>query len=943
MWATTPFAASAREPLLLLLPPPPRLRNDRRGSEDGGGDDDDDLEALACATSATSAGPVSRSTASSCSDAASCGASDGVRRESATPASSSSTPKPRDPPRRAPCSAPPTPPSPSLLPALPTSARPAGGALTRPSVAVVAAALAATCVTLALVASLGCAHGLGSTTRAVRFALSDAAYRFRDALRSGEAPPPWRAGRRPGRANGTMRVTFQAHSANDLAEWPALYRKGARSFKVDPHYVPSTRYPFTQGALLLSHDVPDVDRRNNTAACYDDLDDVLEELSPRGATGRLAIADGARLRVQLCFKSAPEPCERADWLRRNATAQEWIQLVDAFHARAALRAGELAHVEFVLDGGAKPARCLREHWLPWRSVWFMGDHGSPPDALLDEEPPYLKRYAQINNPAVMPEWERLRAVRYGRFNALAYPIQLWEPSDQATIRKFVDWFREGPAHAAGFSFVSNMDPAMTAAYSNGLGAFNEPMVQGKDVQCPLGVHVFPDGRVAVGFSSSSAETDDSVFRAAAARRPDGTAFDVRNAPFKAEWTRMTGSYDASSAAFVDEVSAAFMVAVARGEPQPGDAPDDVDLGGLRVALHGSLHEHRPSADHRLLGVRVTRLDASGTTSFLGVWVRRAPSGSGPLQSGDGGRKGCPTGLLVVQYVARADAAAAGAPNATARVSRSTARAPLCVALDGGAEAADGDVAGLEDGALLVAVADGRGGVQVAIKDSWWSPALRAAVAVEESDAAGGDDVMSFARARFFTVGAHPRLASSGGVTALLATDGFCFNSDDANKRSAPKVCDAEPVSTSGVITYTVGTTAEWRADLASRAGKAKRGALITACNANLLHGALDSGSCPVVAVATTASGERSEPVEGLARSRARAELVVAYLAPPSAKAGDAPADRRCGSPAWRDALVRTHVPLHVVDVPREESAYPAWWPLARPADRRVRLFPEAAL
>ena len=139
-------------------------------------------------------------------------------------------------------------------------------------------------------------------------------------------------------------------------------------------------------------------------------------------------------------------------------------------------------------------------------------------------------------------------------------------------------------------------------------------------------------------------------------------------------------------------------------------------------------------------------------------------------------------------------------------------------------------------------------------------------------------------------------------------------------------------------------------------------ASLTACDAHLLHGALDVGSCPVV-------GMSFGP---------HASLFVAHLAPSSSGGGGGsrpsptppvPDAHKCGVSAWRDALVRTHLPFHVVvenddDASSSESrnnnnndddddggggggGFPFPWPWPWPWDkrtdssalRRVRLFP----
>ena len=102
-------------------------------------------------------------------------------------------------------------------------------------------------------------------------------------------------------------VHFQAHSFNDLRQWVSLYRKGARAFKIDPHYIAPNQTSINHtmlhpARLVLTHNVPlaDVD--------YDSLEELVQALSPDGPLMQLVKADGTHLRVQLCFKSAPEPC-----------------------------------------------------------------------------------------------------------------------------------------------------------------------------------------------------------------------------------------------------------------------------------------------------------------------------------------------------------------------------------------------------------------------------------------------------------------------------------------------------------------------------------------------------------------------------------------------------------------------------------------------------------
>lgn len=156
-------------------------------------------------------------------------------------------------------------------------------------------------------------------------------------------------------------VDYQLHSINDLREWPQFLLKGANRFKIDPHYAsPSLCHhngevSDPRGCLLLNHDIPVAQEP------YNSTKDLLSLLSTIETP----------LTIALCFKSAPDYCQN------TSSFNNWISLIDEFHAAASL--SRYAHIEFILDGDAKPINCLVGKWGPWNSVWIV--NSSPEEAL----------------------------------------------------------------------------------------------------------------------------------------------------------------------------------------------------------------------------------------------------------------------------------------------------------------------------------------------------------------------------------------------------------------------------------------------------------------------------------------------------------------------------------------------------------------------------------
>lgn len=156
-------------------------------------------------------------------------------------------------------------------------------------------------------------------------------------------------------------IDYQIHSNNDLREWNQLLLKGARRFKVDPHYLKNEECnglghtDDKSGCLLLNHDIPmpAVGVYNSTA---DLLDYITSDFFHQ-------YVGAEYVSIAVCFKSAPDWCDES-----SAAFMDWLALVDEFHEDALARLPP--NTEIILDGDGKPKDCIVGRWLPWNSVWI---------------------------------------------------------------------------------------------------------------------------------------------------------------------------------------------------------------------------------------------------------------------------------------------------------------------------------------------------------------------------------------------------------------------------------------------------------------------------------------------------------------------------------------------------------------------------------------------
>jgi len=169
-------------------------------------------------------------------------------------------------------------------------------------------------------------------------------------------------------------IDYQIHSNNDLREWNQLLLKGARRFKIDPHYM----YPDDcrkanidgdNGCFMLNHDDP-----LPTLNTYNSTNDLLNYLQ---SDDFIKLSGNEYTTIALCFKSAPDRCQED-----SINFQNWLDLVDDFYHNIITSDIE-KHVEFILDGDGKPKDCLKGKWETWNSVWINSD--SPVDAFYDND------------------------------------------------------------------------------------------------------------------------------------------------------------------------------------------------------------------------------------------------------------------------------------------------------------------------------------------------------------------------------------------------------------------------------------------------------------------------------------------------------------------------------------------------------------------------------
>ena len=222
---------------------------------------------------------------------------------------------------------------------------------------------------------------------------------------------------------GGAEFGYQLHSYNDMRQWPVLAAKaklepGFMRLKLDPHYVVNEKFCKRHGfpgshCFVLNHDDPDMNETYNTSL---ELVDAMSVFSG----GYLA----------LCVKFSGLACLDVPF----------IELMDSMFKELTPSA-QKHNITLILDGSATPTErfCFEDRFQPWTSTWIPGR--DPEEAAVSDSG-YYKRYQVLNMNCCANVVQKMKDLSpsFGKFAALSTPFQLWEPSDEKTIRSVRDGF-----------------------------------------------------------------------------------------------------------------------------------------------------------------------------------------------------------------------------------------------------------------------------------------------------------------------------------------------------------------------------------------------------------------------------------------------------------------------------------------------------------------------
>ncbi len=148
----------------------------------------------------------------------------------------------------------------------------------------------------------------------------------------------------------------------------------------------------------------------------------------------------------------------------------YLALADGLFARLMRLQGPRG-LTFILDGSfASPdAACLAERWLPWAKTW----QGKPAEAFVSNDcqgNATLCRFQVFDAPiAQHPDFtfEPYALLRFGKFSLQsAYPLLVWEPSDQAVIRETAKIYaRAAKKVPQGLRFAINISPERFSVFA----------------------------------------------------------------------------------------------------------------------------------------------------------------------------------------------------------------------------------------------------------------------------------------------------------------------------------------------------------------------------------------------------------------------------------------------------------------------------------------------
>ena len=589
---------------------------------------------------------------------------------------------------------------------------------------------------------------------------------------------------------GQDRISWQAHSRDDLREWPQLLLKGTSHFKVDAHFI-TTRNPLwdslcsaeTAPCFAMTHDDP-------IAGVAYNLTSELHQLLLRAPNV------ASKLTIALCFKGYGDASSAC-----NATDPSWRDWLDA---ASALLAG-LAHTgaSVVVDGdgtpgGVLPQRsCLCDQFGTLGSTW-SGSRDPPQGALSDKG--CFARFSVFNPPTA--GWEAMAlfrldaALNFGKWGDQAHvktPLQVWEPQDAADFETIETIWADTPAGGkTTLLFALNTDSVQFTAYK-------------RPRQTIASLQFDADGGLAAELPHGVA-TADAEFHLAAMSDQESTTVDI--AASNLEGSVVTRVHANISRAVPDLQLAATV---------SGAGYAGADLFYFLLS-NGSLVFRSAKADavvvaqfpiSQILGVvNSTQLHCSkvddGTTACTGLAV-----GAGAADA---------TSAKIMHFQIEFG------PGTVTLLSSSNLRTceSSCKVLAG---------------SITVATFNQTGFFAYASSES---QICAAAISIS-----GAGEVV-VGRSRLVTVGTFVSASACPltGRFTMSTRDSFCWSSHTGNTRASPKVCDQQPESTSRVNGYTTGTIASFVQLLQAPTAK------LSACAPGVLHGASGQGhGAPASAVA----------------------------------------------------------------------------------------------
>lgn len=644
-------------------------------------------------------------------------------------------------------------------------------------------------------------------------------------------------------------VGIQIHSFNDLREFPALFGlKGIRYIKVDPHYLNALECVEQRrvkglslgGCFVLNHNPPNRllghwrDDYNTT----EDLLSFLIDPSNRKWFGKdYTLNMGGTVYIALCWKSIPldDPCS-------FIAKESWVPLVDDFFQKAneAVASYDL-DVEFVMDSGV-PNECHKDRWRPWVSTsswsleaFYSNNEEEGYDRYQVLNPSWGSGKATSNTTRILGsgapcgDFAQCAALKWGKFaNASSvHPFQVWEPSDQETIRLAIDTFIDANVtYAPGLRFAINIDPAMFYVYSSGYGkgpGRNDVLRIGASLP-QLTVLGSEDLVLFVVRSKES----EALYRVAS---PSSA---VSTGPF-VKLENGDGNLDFYPTSISASTILNTTTVVLASDSSGRGTIYTLDEQPRRLVPRANVNN--PKTRMRLIrGTRLVaalRVDDDDDTSCAMTMTISMLSANLTVEEGSKSRPIC----------------VSGAPNTTVVSPGSTIdRDNLsCDILgDTSASATHASVRAL----LAYAIGGVLYGTTVSL-EAEISDDDRTAVSIRHVRVNGlnvTNTTTSPIPIAFF-VGSRPSVSLlAAGVNeevqaALVVGDSFCWNNEVHNKDANVAVCSQIPTSTKGILTYAFG-----RFDDFVRNMQDPTRAILSACSETLAVGSYDQGSRPVVSL-----------------------------------------------------------------------------------------------